>query len=394
MIHVCFALHDNDGEYSKYTATAICSVLENTFSDVTVHLFCDETLSSENINLFRQLVGRYNKNIVVYTLDSGVFYAQNIKVGSCSIGTLFRLKMADLLPDDVKKVIYLDSDVVVNLDIRALWDIDLGENFIAAKAFAENSYWMCRKQFVPVNEYFNAGVLLLDLEKIRCQMSLWDMAMDFFIRYPNCQFADNDALNYVFKGRTRFLDDRFNSFSSQVTDEEVNKIYHFAGDFVNPLQNNVASKLFFSYFIKTPWGTAEAVEKYYVKAVRHYHRQLTMYQKILAKFASKANVRCILFGASGRLNKNLYELISHKDIDYYVDNNCAGEHTENSIPVLLPDVLKKEKRGSFIVIVSSIAYYNDIKLQLESYGLKEDEDFFDGRWLLTIEQGGYDSQKQ
>ncbi len=48
MIHVCFSLYDASGAYSKYTGTAICSVLENTKENITIHLLHDSTLTEKN----------------------------------------------------------------------------------------------------------------------------------------------------------------------------------------------------------------------------------------------------------------------------------------------------------------------------------------------------------
>ncbi|MBQ8692167.1 MAG: hypothetical protein IJ520_03390, partial [Synergistaceae bacterium] len=42
-------------------------------------------------------------------------------------GALYRLFMPEVL-SGLDKVIYLDCDIVVNMDIAELWDIDLGGN--------------------------------------------------------------------------------------------------------------------------------------------------------------------------------------------------------------------------------------------------------------------------
>lgn len=48
MIHVCYALYDKNGKYSKLTGTSICSLFENTKAWVTIHLLHDHTLTEEN----------------------------------------------------------------------------------------------------------------------------------------------------------------------------------------------------------------------------------------------------------------------------------------------------------------------------------------------------------
>ena len=63
MIHICFGIHDANGIYSKYTASAICSVFENTSAKITVHLIHDDTLNEECLNRFKLLAKKYNQEI-------------------------------------------------------------------------------------------------------------------------------------------------------------------------------------------------------------------------------------------------------------------------------------------------------------------------------------------
>ena len=44
----------------------------------------------------------------------------------------FRLFAARLLPETIEKVIYLDSDVLVQCDLTELWNFDVGENYCLA----------------------------------------------------------------------------------------------------------------------------------------------------------------------------------------------------------------------------------------------------------------------
>ena len=48
MIHICYAIYDKTGGFSKFAGTSICSLFENTKSWVTVHLLHDNTLTMEN----------------------------------------------------------------------------------------------------------------------------------------------------------------------------------------------------------------------------------------------------------------------------------------------------------------------------------------------------------
>ena len=63
MIHVCYALFDRDGTYSKFIGTSILSMFENTQEKVTIHLIHDSTLTDENRKKFMRLVLDYDQDI-------------------------------------------------------------------------------------------------------------------------------------------------------------------------------------------------------------------------------------------------------------------------------------------------------------------------------------------
>lgn len=90
-----------------------------------------------------------------------------------------RIYLADVIPRGVRRVIYLDSDLVVVDDIAQLWDVDLEEKVLAApeyclanftKYFTE-SFWSdpeLAKVFEGRNPcYFNTGVMVIDVDKWR-----------------------------------------------------------------------------------------------------------------------------------------------------------------------------------------------------------------------------------
>ena len=139
MIHVCFGLHDQNGRYSKFTGTAILSLLENTSSEVTIHILHDNTLSHENHDKFIYLVGRYGQHVEFYNVEK--IFLQKFPEASTfpdkfqslySPATMYRFLIPHVFSAAVDKVIYLDSDIVVNLDIEELWRVRLGANPLGA----------------------------------------------------------------------------------------------------------------------------------------------------------------------------------------------------------------------------------------------------------------------
>lgn len=127
---------------------------------------------------------------------------------------LFRLGLATHAPADCKRLIYLDADVIVAGDLRALWACDLGEAPLGAvvDCFVDAAAFAARWNLPAATPaYFNSGVLLIDLERVRAER-LFAAAIDFVAAHLNdIELADQDALNYVLWGRWKQLDTIWNA---------------------------------------------------------------------------------------------------------------------------------------------------------------------------------------
>ena len=136
MIHVCFGLHDGNGRYSKFVGTTMASIFDNTTAEVTIHILHDDSLTDDNREKFFRLAERYNRRVKFYNVDElcadDIAYlheklAEAVK-RRFGIGAFYRLLIRKLFDGD--KIIYLDADIIVNLDIAELWRVDLGEKFL------------------------------------------------------------------------------------------------------------------------------------------------------------------------------------------------------------------------------------------------------------------------
>jgi lipopolysaccharide biosynthesis glycosyltransferase len=130
-----------------------------------------------------------------------------------SRATYYRFAIPELAPKSADRVIYLDSDLVVLSDIRELAATDLQGNTIGAVFDpAVDAEAFARKMDLTPGRlaYFNAGVLVLDLAKLR-QSGTFEVAMDFATREANkLAYGDQCALNYVLWDKWKRLDPVWN----------------------------------------------------------------------------------------------------------------------------------------------------------------------------------------
>lgn len=130
-----------------------------------------------------------------------------------SRATLFRMGLEKLAPQDCRRVLYLDADMTVLADVRELAAVDLEGAPVAAAVdgFVDARQFAGRWNLPPGPGYFNAGVLVIDLDKVRAE-TLFTKAIDFFTRHDaQLTLADQDALNWACWGRWKRVDVAWNA---------------------------------------------------------------------------------------------------------------------------------------------------------------------------------------
>ncbi len=135
--------------------------------------------------------------------------------------TLLRLHIAEALPPDVDKVLYLDADTLVTGDVSEVFTCDLKDNTIAA---VPDEYRPSLNQHHAVRDllagehrndsYFNAGVILIDLERWR-HLSVGSRARRLLDTNSSIlRFPDQDALNIILNNDWSPLPARWNRLVS------------------------------------------------------------------------------------------------------------------------------------------------------------------------------------
>ena len=126
VIHVVLAVYDPSGTYSQHAGVVMTSIFENTTSKVTVHILHDDTLTEDNRQKFIRTAEKYSQivDFVDVTQKKTIMKGKGVDYAtrSWSIGALYRLLIPEVLAS-LSKVIYLDCDVLVNIDIKELWGL-------------------------------------------------------------------------------------------------------------------------------------------------------------------------------------------------------------------------------------------------------------------------------
>ena len=148
-----------------------------------------------------------------------------------------RLLMADLLPNDISRVIYLDCDMMVRQPIEQLYEINLGGEPLGAVQDSLSPFIMGRKDmrqnvgiFDLGDPYFNSGMLVIELELWRVLDVKSEVAVIAAKGWLPRLYYDQDVLNLIFRSKWRAIEWRWNTIDAHAAHEGLNPaILHYTG---------------------------------------------------------------------------------------------------------------------------------------------------------------------
>ena len=135
--------------------------------------------------------------------------------GHVNRAAYLRLLIPELVPENVNRVIYLDTDLVVLDDIQELWEMDLEGKPLGAVPdlgiLASSRMRRQKEETLGIEEgelYFNSGVMVMDLKAWR--ENQYGPQVIRCVEEGNFRHHDQDGLNKVFQDNWKPLPLRWN----------------------------------------------------------------------------------------------------------------------------------------------------------------------------------------
>ena len=207
-------------DYIPYLSVCLQSIKDNMKSDniYEIHIL-GRNINSQNKEIIRRNLSDEKFIIRFYNSEELLSkFSVPHKLEHLSIDTYARFFIPEIL-NCYDKCLYLDSDIIVREDLTKLYDISLEGKTIGASICAVMSGWVnldLKMKTYIVNElgfsdelkYFQAGVLILNLDKMRKnkdQEKLLELANS-----KKWIFADQDVLNVYYKDDVKYFDMKWN----------------------------------------------------------------------------------------------------------------------------------------------------------------------------------------
>ncbi|MBD5383710.1 MAG: glycosyltransferase [Ruminococcaceae bacterium] len=266
--------------YLYYAAVTVQSIYENSNSDYLydINIFVDETVSE---NMKKRLNSLKYRNLRITLWDVGNTFdgIDLYSVGHYSRQMYYRWLIPEVL-SKYDKVLYLDCDIVVNADISRLYDIPLGDNYVAAaNNFLRDNLTnhVSNRLGLPLEEYYNSGVLVMNCKKW-IENNLKNKCIECLRSYDKLACPDQDVLNVVCSGKILKLDDKWNfQWHHQFPDARTGAFTLNYKERYDKLTNSVPHIIHFTSWVK-PWSSPNRV---FAEYFWRYCRKNDFYEEIL-----------------------------------------------------------------------------------------------------------------
>lgn len=277
MINVLY--HFND-KYAPFAGTSMTSLFENNRHLEMRVFIMGEGISRKNLEKFEALSEQYQRKLVFLDTDHLIKMMQSINMPNYrgSYAANMRLFVADILPDDVDRLVYFDSDTVIVGKLDEIENMDLQDYPIAM--VIDSLGFAHKKELKIEGNYYNSGTIIYQMNIWRREMFTYKIIEHIKKVRSHYPMPDQDLLNIVCENRIKTLSPKYNLqpihvvfpwkvyyrfygkngyYSSQEVEEaqKAPVVYHFfrfCGEF--PWDKNCVhpdEEIFDKYLKMSPW---------------------------------------------------------------------------------------------------------------------------------------------
>lgn len=237
MLNILVSINNS---YLEHAITMLHSLNNNTSEGVKVYVL-DHALDKSLYSMFEKVMKK-KYNIIVNRIDVSETIFDDMPLGDkhFSVEMYYRILAQFILPKEIDRILWLDADIIINGDISDFYHQSFGNNQMIvcedAKYMADDIVDIKKKLGLPTDcKYFNSGVLLLNLERLRKTTTIEEIMQMTDMLRDKLTYPDQDILNYLYYKKVGFEDwKKYNFQVGTVSKEEINgikkaHIIHYTG---------------------------------------------------------------------------------------------------------------------------------------------------------------------
>lgn len=207
-MNIAYSCNDN---YIQHTGISLVSLFENNKSIFEINIyFVSVNVSKKNLALLRNICNKYLRKLVILNFEDLCPELSIVYTGRHIQSVYAKLFFGNL--ENIDKIIYLDSDTIINGSLQSMWDIDLENHYFCLHKTITKSVTKKLKlnYFDP---FFNDGIAIVNCQLLR-KDNLKYKFIDFINKFNGVPpFLSEGVINVVCKNKISILPPRFNYFS-------------------------------------------------------------------------------------------------------------------------------------------------------------------------------------
>jgi len=255
-----------DESYAMPLSVTLHTALTHLDADTAVRLYVvDGGISDESKRRIERVVETSHPSVRLQWVEVDLDAVSDLPTHEwINTTTYLRLFIPDIVPDTAERALYLDSDLQVEADLSELWTTDFDGHALAAvqaygTPYVSSDLGLAKYEDLGYDTdtpYFNAGVLLLNLDRWR-EEDLSAQVIRYLRTYDeHVQMVDQEGLNAVLAEDWKPLDLRWNVMSHLVNfDDWADTPFK---DRVRPRRRQLLADPFIYHFAggSKPWQIA------------------------------------------------------------------------------------------------------------------------------------------
>lgn len=253
-------LINEKNEYARHLAAVIASIMEQSKVFWNIYIIYTE-LSRNSKEKLMQLEKKYHLKLNFIQLQNEMIEQFELGKGTHLNKIVFgRLFLPNIISDE-ERAIYMDIDMIVNKPLEEVYEADL-ENFSIGAipdGVKDQKLSKRRLKFSEEKIYFNAGLMLMDLKKLR-KNGMMNTVIEYCAN-PDMELKLNeqDGLNIIFENDFKELPQIWNCTHGVLEEKKYSLneigIIHYTGEIKpwdcrdhSPFKNE-----YWKYLNMTPW---------------------------------------------------------------------------------------------------------------------------------------------
>lgn len=209
-----YVIYHSSDSFAEVTGVSIASLFANNKDADNIHvLYIEKDMREENKKKLRDLADEFGRELEFMPMPDWSkkidLQLESSKSGWLGMG-YNRLFLTEYIPEEINKVLYLDSDTIIEDSIRSLWETELDGYYMAGVDDCLSRYYRSLVGLSDEGVYCNAGMLLINLRKWR-EDNVYGMFVDLLHKWNGkIVFNDQSILNELFQKRILILPQQYN----------------------------------------------------------------------------------------------------------------------------------------------------------------------------------------